>query len=399
MPERSRSIVSLARCDRYDPRTIAAAVRSAIDSIGGIEKYVSPGSRVLVKPNLLLGLPPERGVTTHPLVIGAVVSLLSGIGCSVVIADSPGGGIRYTPGSLASVYRAAGYEPVAAQTGAALNFDTSFRVLKYPDGKITKSFPVISPAIDADHIVVVSKPKTHVWTLFSGGAKNLFGVVPGREKPLFHARFQDPRHFGSMIVDLNRLVAPSLQVMDAIVGMEGDGPSAGSPREIGMVLASPDPFGLDVVACRMIGIPPADVPVNSEAMDRGLLPGDPDSIPLVGDVPAGFPLVRFRYPSNYLGAGGGMRKNLLLAALHKLGGLYALYPSFDAAACRSCGRCQEICPGGALRLEGGRPVLDRSSCIRCYCCHEICPEGAVSLRPGPGRKIVGRIAGLDQTWP
>ena len=112
------------------------------------------------------------------------------------------------------------------ETGAELNYDTSFDDHAFPEGRYAKRFPVISPVKDCDHIIVVSKAKTHLWTLFSGGAKNLFGVIPGLEKPMHHARFQDPAHFGGMIVDLNEALKPSLQVMDGVIAMEGDGPSS-----------------------------------------------------------------------------------------------------------------------------------------------------------------------------
>jgi len=173
--------VALARCTAYDREEVTRSVRQVVDLLGGIESFISPGSRVLVKPNLLQGLPPERCVTTHPEVVRAVCVLLQSIGCFVVIADSPGGGIRYTPASLRSLYQAAGYDQVAAETGALLNYDTGFYEHPFPEGRLAKRFPVILPVRDADHIVVVSKAKTHLWPLFSGGAKNLFGVIPGLE--------------------------------------------------------------------------------------------------------------------------------------------------------------------------------------------------------------------------
>jgi uncharacterized protein (DUF362 family)/ferredoxin len=387
--------VSIAGCPDYGRREVTAAVIRALDAIGGIGTFIEPDSQVLIKPNLLQGLAPDRCVTTHPEVVNAVASVLSRMGCRVIIADSPGGGIRYTPANLRKIYHAAGYDDIGEETGAELNYDTGYETVKYPEGKLVRSFPVITPAVEADHIIVVSKVKTHLWTLFTGGAKNLFGVIPGNHKPLFHARFQAPDTFGSMIVDLNRMLMPSLQIMDGIIGMEGDGPTSGTPRKLGAILASADPFALDTVACRMIGIPPGDVPTTREASVRGLISTNESDISLLGDHRDPFPVSRFRHPSTYRWPKGEIKKDLLLRVLHRLGGAYALYPSFDPSGCRSCGGCVVICPGKALTLVNGRPLLNKRACLRCYCCHEICPANAITLKAGPGRRIIARVAGFE----
>jgi uncharacterized protein (DUF362 family)/ferredoxin len=386
-----KRIVSAIRCDSYGQEEVLNAVRRAADSLGGIESYIRPGSRVLVKPNLLQGLPPDRCVTTHPAVVGAVCILVRELGCEVVIADSPGGGIRYTPANLRSLYHAAGYDIIAAETGAELNHDTRFYDHSFPEGRYAKRFPVIIPVKDCDHIVVVSKVKTHLWTLFSGGAKNLFGVIPGFEKPIHHARFQDPVHFGGMIVDLNEALMPSLQIMDGIIAMEGDGPSSGTPRPLGLLLASPDWTAIDSIACRMIGIPPLDVPTIKAAMDRSDIMNYQTDILLTGDE-FDFPTIQgFRLPSTYRGEGRGVQKSLLLSTLQNLGRMYALYPVPDCSRCEHCGRCATICPVKAISFHSKIPEINRKTCIRCYCCHEICPFGAIQLKPGLARRMIRKV--------
>ena len=387
--------VALARCSTYTRDDVDHAVRQTIDLLGGIESFITPGSRVLVKPNLLQGLPPERCVTTHPEVVRAVCDILRSIGCSIVIADSPGGGIRYTPANLRSLYAAAGYERVALETGAELNFDTGFYEHPFPDGTYAKRFPVILPVRDADHIVVVSKAKTHLWTLFSGGTKNLFGVIPGLEKPLHHARFREPLHFGGMIADLNEALSPSLQLMDAVMVMEGDGPSSGRPRHLGAILVSPDWTAIDIVACRLIGIPPLDVPTIRAVADRGELPDNGAGIILRGEELSTLASTGFRMPSTYRGAGRGLEKSLLLRVIHRLGGIYAIYPVIDHSRCVRCRRCEQICPVQAISWSGERPEIARSSCMRCYCCHEICPAGAIAAQPGRARRLIPRLTGFS----
>ncbi|NYT16590.1 MAG: DUF362 domain-containing protein [Methanomicrobiales archaeon] len=395
MAGREKEVVSCVACGSYNREEVETAVRKAIDALGGITTFISPGSRVLLKPNLLQGLPPERCVTTHPEVVRAVSLICRDLGCRVIIADSPGGGIRYTPANLRRLYAAAGYEAVARDTGAELNYDTGYRTVSHPAGLLAKSFPVIAPALDADHIIVVSKAKTHLWTLYSGGAKNLFGVLPGLEKPLHHARFQDPDHFAGMILDLNDLLRPSLQVMDAVMVMEGDGPSSGTPRLVEALLAGGSATALDQVACKMMGIPAADVPTLRTARERGLPGSIPDQISLVGNPPKALQGQGVRLPSTYQGSGRGMQRSMLLSLLHRLGGVYTPYPSFQPDHCQHCGRCARICPVGALTLHEGVPELMRENCIRCYCCHEICPAGSIVIRPGPVRRLIAKISGLS----
>jgi len=390
-----KEVISCAGCGSYSREEVETAVRNAIDALGGITSFINPGSRVLLKPNLLQGLPPERCVTTHPEVVRAVSLICGDLGCRVNIADSPGGGIRYTPANLRRLYAAAGYEEVARDTGAELNYDTGYRIVSHPAGRMVKSFPVIVPALESDHIIVLSKAKTHLWTLYSGGAKNLFGVLPGLEKPLHHARFQDPDHFAGMILDLNDLLQPSLQILDAVMVMEGDGPSSGTPRLLGAVLAGRSASALDLTACRMMGIPPDEVPTLRVARVRGLPGSSPEQVSLVGNPPEALPGRGVRLPSTYLGPGIGMKRSLLLSLLHRLGGVYAPYPSILPNRCQHCGQCALICPVAALTLHEGIPKLRRETCIRCYCCHEICPAGSIVIRPGPFRHLVTRISGLS----
>jgi uncharacterized protein (DUF362 family)/Pyruvate/2-oxoacid:ferredoxin oxidoreductase delta subunit len=387
-------VVSIAACGSYSREEVEPAVRKAIEALGGIDAFVKPKSHILLKPNLLQGLPPERCVVTHPEIIRALSRICREVGCTVVIADSPGGGIRYTPANLKKIYHTTGYEDIPGDTGAELNTDTGYSVLPFPEGRLVKSFPVINAVTEADQIIVVSKAKTHLWTLFTGGTKNLFGVIPGIEKPLHHARFRNIDTFAGMILDLNALIFPTLQIMDAVVGMEGDGPSSGKPRKIGAILASTDANAIDMTTCRIMGIPPLDVPTIRVAVSRGLIGSDPDHIRLVGDPLESLPAVHARMPSTYRGPGQDLTPSLLLGLIHRIGGVYALYPYFDRGTCQRCGQCKLICPSGAITLREGLPEFNKKTCFRCYCCHEICPSGAVHLKPGTGRKLLRRITGL-----
>lgn len=383
--------VAVVRCDDYTPETVDAAVRRAIDLIGGIGRFVAPGESILLKPNLLQGQEPERCVTTHPTVVAAVARLLVEHGCRVVIGDSPGAGIVYSEANLRRAYSRSGFAAAAEKTGAVLNYDTGSETFLFPEGEVMKQFSIITPAVRADAIVVVSKAKTHMWTRMTGAAKNLFGLIPGLEKPVHHFRFQDEYAFGKMLVDLNECMKPRLQIVDAVVGMEGDGPQSGSPRTIGVILAGSDYAAVDTVLARLIGMDPLEIGSTRSAVERGLF--DPESLRTVGEDPAEFTVPDFRKPSTYAGGRTGIWRQVVTAVVQRFGRTYAPRPGVIASSCIGCRKCERICPVQAITIAEGRATIDLARCIRCYCCHEICTEGAIGLSRSLTGRFLARLLG------
>jgi uncharacterized protein (DUF362 family)/Pyruvate/2-oxoacid:ferredoxin oxidoreductase delta subunit len=386
-------IVAVVGCSGYGHDEVTSAIRKAVHLVEESGQVVINGEHILLKPNLLQGMPPGRCVNTHPEVLAAIAELLVFRGCRVTIADSPGGGIRYTASNLKRAYESAGYDRVASDTGTNLNFDTGFEIKSFPEGRVSKQFPLISPALTTDGIVVASKAKTHILTLITGSAKNLFGLVPGLEKPLFHSRFHDPALFAGMIVDLNEMVKPRLHIIDAVTCMEGDGPTSGNPRKIGVILAGTNAFALDMILCRLMSVDPAEVPVLAEAKKRGHIKDDFSDILVKGDPVDPYIVAGYRKPSTYLGKGKGMHQKFIFRALHHLGKIYALRPSVDRDTCTRCGKCQVICPKGAIRIGSDGAEIDLSKCIRCYCCHEMCTFEAIRLKRGMTGRLLHKIVG------
>ena len=118
--------------------------------------------------------------------------------------------------------------------------------------------------------------------MFTGAVKNLFGCIPGLDKAQYHLKVPDRDDFGAMLVDLMLACKPALAVMDAVVGMEGDGPAGGSPRHIGALLASADCLALDVVASAIAGLDPKEVYSNKAGLRGGRCPGSADEVQIVG---------------------------------------------------------------------------------------------------------------------
>jgi len=384
--------VSVVRCDDYDRERTYDAVKKALDLVGGIGAFVSPGQKVFLKFNLLQGSAPGTCVTTHPEVVYAAAKLLKEHGCDVLLGDSPGSGSLYTESNLRKAYAVSGYDKIAKDLGVCLNYDTGYREVSAPKSQTIKRFPIISPALDCDAVVVVSKAKTHTLTYLSGGAKNIFGVIPGLEKPTYHARLPDPGAFGRMIIDINDVVKPKLQIMDAIMGMEGDGPHTGTPRKIGAVLASGDYNAIDVATCRLMSIDPLRVPTITAAVERGYLKGDLSDVSVTGDVLEGLIVKNYLGPSTYLGKDSNSGKsNRFMRLVFALVNEYPPRPVIHADRCVSCMKCVRSCPVKTITIVDKKPHIGYKKCIKCYCCHEMCDSHAISLERSLTGKVLARL--------
>ncbi|HJK51020.1 MAG TPA: DUF362 domain-containing protein [Methanocorpusculum sp.] len=374
------TVVGAANCGSYDRDVVAEAVTKAVNAAGGLPPV--QGKRVLIKPNLLSDSGADSAVTTHPEVVHAVCRMVLDAGGLPVIADSPGAGHLYTPKTLRRIYERSGMAAVADETGAELSFDTGSAEVPYPDGTVMKRFTVITPAQNADVIISVCKLKTHMFTKFSGAVKNTFGVVPGLDKPVFHSRFVDQQDFSEMLVDLNELVGVDFVVMDAVVGMEGNGPMGGEPKICGYVLASRSVYGLDFSAQRLIGMDPDQIATTAAARRRGLL----DTVEERGDPVV--PVQDFALPATYAGPQRNTRlRRMILTRMQKAGRVYAPAPRVIQDRCIGCGQCVRICPKKAVQLTKGKAEFDLARCIRCYCCHEMCQARAIDLKRG----VIGEL--------
>lgn len=383
-----RDLVSLVRCEDYTPERVMDAVRNAIDLLGGLDSFVSPGQRVLVKPNLLQMTPPEKCVTTHPEVVYAVAKLLKDHGCQVTIADSAGGETPFTTARLQKLYEVTGMAKAAERAGVVLGTEARYVEVPSPQGKLVKRFQVIAPAAEADAIVVVSKAKTHVLTTMTGAIKCIFGVLPGMEKPSFHGRMPDVNSFSDMLLDLNEAVKPRLQIMDAVMGMEGEGPSGGDPRHIGAIIASSNCVSLDIVAATLMSFRPEDIPAIARAAERGMVDSSLQ-VKVLGEDPGGLAVADFKHPPRAKSAiSSKLARGRLVTRLLRA---YALRPAINRERCIGCGICARSCPQQVIRISRGKARIKYGRCIRCYCCHEMCQEKAIGLERSRSGRFIARL--------
>ena len=373
--------VSLIKTESYDPAEVERAVARHFELLG--VGAFSPDARVTVKPNLIMRCPPERTATTHPAVIEAVVRQLQARGARrLTIADRPGG--LYTPQILSAAYEATGMAAVAGCTGASLNLSAGSRNVHVAEGALCRDFDVIDPVADADFVVNCCKLKTHCMTTLSCGVKNLFGCVPGLLKPQLHYRFPDGEQFARMLVDLSLLVKPGLTVADAVDAMEGDGPTGGRRRHVGLTAAAryDGLYALDLVLAGLIGLGPDRVPMLAEAVRRGLCPDGVSGVELLGD-PLPPVIEDFLMPASKKLNFSGSLPGPLAKAVDWLEPRLAPRPKVRERDCVGCGRCAESCPAKTIAVTGGKAKIGYAKCIRCFCCHEMCPVRAIDIRSVP----------------
>lgn len=371
--------VSQIRCLSYDTPEVEEAVRKSIENLGGIKEYVKPGMKVLLKCNLLMPKRPEECVTTHPAVVQAMALLVKNAGATPIIADCPGG--PYMEKMLKLVYKSCGMIEAAQRSNSNLNYNTDTVDVFVPDAKIAKKITIASVVSEADAIISLPKLKTHGMCLFTGAVKNMFGIIPGMTKMEYHFRMNRIDDFSDMLIDVCSYANPVLSVMDAVIGMEGDGPSAGTPRVIGAIIAGCSPYAVDVAATNLVGIAPRKVATIAKAEERGLCSANPEDIVFLGDHFKKPYISDFKLPES--AKRGLLSKILDVTGSSKISAW--LKPKVEPKPiiindrCIGCGDCERSCPPKAIAMNSGKPIIDMDKCIKCYCCQELCPEKAVII--------------------
>jgi uncharacterized protein (DUF362 family)/Pyruvate/2-oxoacid:ferredoxin oxidoreductase delta subunit len=376
--------VSITTCDSYEPEKVRTSVTSSLAPIGGLKSFVKAGDRVLVKLNLLGAKPPEAAVTTHPTVAQAVIELIQEHGATPMVGDAPGGGC--SAASYKALLKKTGIQRVIDETGCeSVRFDDDKKEVVSERARTFKKLWICKAVTEADVIIGIPKLKTHMLTHFTGAIKLLYGYVPGLTKAEYHLHTaRNLALFAELLLDLHETYPPSIAVMDAIVGMEGDGPTNGIPRQIGLIMASTSCTALDYVAATLANFHPLSVPTVKVAHERGIGPSALQDITIFGEDVEQLIMKDFKKTaiSKWWLEEGSLATKLARPGL-------AAKPRVDASICKKCGECAENCPPKAMHFtKGSVPHVDYRTCIRCYCCQELCPQGAISVSTPFFRKII-----------
>jgi uncharacterized protein (DUF362 family)/ferredoxin len=375
------NLIVLAKCDSYDISRVRATILLLLEPFGGMGAFVNPGERILLKPNMLSVKSPDKAVTTHPTVVRVVADLVREAGGHALIGDSPG------MGGFQRVADKSGIARAAAESGAELiEFNST---VDLPGSGTFRRFTLARAYWEADKIINLPKLKTHEMMTLTCAVKNLFGAVVGAEKAGWHLKAGTSREqFARLLLEIYLLKKPVLNIVDAIVAMEGNGPGSGDPLQVGVLIGGINPVAVDMVAGRLAGIPKELLYVENEARRMELAGAAWEDIAICGESLDSFPSKPFRLPTG-LDAQFGLPKFVSTILKHQL----TSFPVANRQRCVLCGICRDACPPEAIEIKNSTLTVDQGRCIRCWCCRELCPHEAMLVRRSSVLKIVSALAG------
>jgi len=368
-------VVSLVRQPNYDIVYLEDAIRRAVE-LAGFDLPSVLYRKVLLKPNMLGAYPVEKIVTTHPEFVAAAGRVFKKAGAKVWVGDSPNG-----VHGIDEVWKVTGIGAVCDREGFVR------RPFEEGGSRPRRGYMISSVPQEADLIVNLPKFKTHSLTLMTLAAKNMFGCVSGIQKTKYHRDYPSPEAFSRQCVRIAEAIKPELSIVDGIVAMEGNGPSNGTPVNLGAIVAGHNMHAVDWICCRMVGLDPTQVYTVRAAIDLGAWTDTPD-ISTRGDREDDFDAAGFVLPVTF--RTGAINWWLSRKVTSFIWGHMTAQPRISHRRCRMCGMCVGSCPVKAISWdrEDEPPALDEERCIQCFCCHEVCPHGAVDIR----RSLPLRIA-------
>ena len=365
--------VVVNECSDYSLDNVTRAINKGVELLGGWDCFIRPGMKVLLKVNLIGPKPPESAAVTHCEFVRALVRILNQKGCTVWIGDSAGGAIAGIAPTAQS-FVVSGLSRVAEDEKAEIkNFDREGTVTTGGNPSYLDKLYLAKPLFDADFVINLPKLKTHSGCIYTGAVKNAFGCIQGLRKAAYHKAAPNPQDFGNILVDIHEAVTIGLHIMDGVLAMDGEGPTAGGVYQANKILLSTDPLALDAVALQMIGLKMGDIPDLQPAIKRNLGESLSDGIEVCGDYAEPPRLINFKYPKRYT-----VTKPRNHQAVVTIVNFLKARPRIDLKKCKQCNTCVDSCPVQAI--DKATKKIDDTKCIECMCCHELCRYEAIALR-------------------
>ncbi len=378
MSSASRNLVFFKYCTSYEKEVVEQSINELFSKIMADEPLIKEGMKVLIKPNLLTDKPPEKATTTHPEIVRAIIKYVKKHKALPIVGDSPAGALN-----LKNVWEATGIKAVCDEEGAELVSFEQYEAKSFSLGKIP--FSISRYLLEANLIINVPKLKTHMLTTLTNAVKNLYGTMPGYQKTVHHKELFTPEEIGELIAELYAIIRPQINICDAVLAMEGEGPSGGEVRALNFLAASTDAAQMDIAIAHLLGIPFESIPYLVSIRKRQITETNIEKIVIAGDALEKMKGIKLKLPETAL-----VRK-IPLWLVKILKRFLWLRPKFSLR-CVLCQRCIKACPMKALSTANGKktPLLKKQLCIGCCCCHEVCPERAITMQLSPLLWIIRR---------
>lgn len=369
------SQVSIIKCLEYHLEGIYQSVRESVNLIGGMGRFVKKGMRVLIKPNLLSATSSNKMVNTHPTIIKAVVDLVIEHGGIPCIGDNPG------ISNLTKVIQKMALNEVINPKFFIPDF-SQYILTQTPKDYTFEEFRIGREILDADLVINLPKLKTHGYMLLTLGVKNLFGCLSKHERIQWHLKAGINRHFfATMLIELYSIIRPGLTIVDGVIGMEGNGPGSGTPKNMGLIIAGIDCLAIDTVICHILGIDSQNLPIIRAAEGRNIGKSSLSEITIVGEKLNQIKINNFQLPPELKEDnewGFYIPKKIRTPLKQHL----IPKPMINPAKCNLCLTCLNHCPAKVISMVKKNLVIDYIKCIRCFCCQEFCPQGAITIKEG-----------------
>lgn len=358
---------------------IKTAVYKALEMINAQELMKKDNMTIIIKPNILMGKPPERAVNTHPEVVRSVIQWVKQFNPSkIYICDSSGG---QKPGITKIAMKESGILAVCEEEDVeCVPFEKTTREqYKVPDPLELKEFTSSRLIKDADIIINIPKIKTHWQCILTCCIKNMFGTILLGNKAKTHGQFPKLERFHAALADIYSVSKPQLTVIDGFLCQEGNGPTQGDIVKLDLILAGYDGVALDTAVCKIIGFDPEDVLYLAKAEKKGLGTTNLENVEFLGEKIEDV-FHEFKRP----------KRRSISVPLPRWLANYIGDTIFKPTVkfnnnCQLCNTCWSNCPTGAITRPSlfkkiGTPKWNKKQCIGCYCCVELCPHEAIDFK-------------------
>lgn len=379
--------VIYAKCDNYDQENVDKAIEFLINNLDNFEDKVKNAKTILIKPNLISDKSPDKAVTTHPQVLIGIINALKPFGANIIIGDTPAG--QMNKARIEKLYTITEMKRVSEETGCPLNWDLSDFLASTPYSKLSKHYTILKVAEEADLIINFAKLKTHCYTKVTLSTKNLFGLIPGLLKIQYHLTMSKLELFTNMLLDIERYFDnKTIHFIDGVIGMEGNGPTNGTPKNANCILAGTNAPYLDVLACYIMGVDPSKSQTIIEAKKRNIISSwNVNDLNIVNlDEIETF---KFELPVETK----RVIPDIIPAYVTNIiDNLFIPKPKVLSNICNGCKACEEMCPPQIMKVQANKAcITNYNKCIRCYCCQERCPNNAIIISKPIGRKLLDKF--------